>query len=173
MTGVQTCALPIWGLAVLHPRVLTFILKGLRRDQAGEVDVDGREIAVGAAYMVVTWVLYGTSTALLAIPLTSSFGEAYMLALGGFAVAWVVGFLVLVAPAGVGAREVALVAILSMVMTPSEAAGVAILSRALLTAADLLLAVAAVVLVRQTDDRSMEAGEVSGVRGGGLGSGVR
>jgi hypothetical protein len=59
-------------------------------------------------------------------------------------------------------------------MTRSQAAGVAVLSRALMTAADLLLAVGAVVLIRRKDDRATEAGdEASGLPGGELGFRVR
>jgi hypothetical protein len=160
-------------LAVLYPRLLTAVVNRLRRGHGKEIEVDGREIVVAAAYMVATWLLYGTSTALLAVPLTSSFGEAYTLSLGGFAVAWVVGFLVLVAPAGVGPREVALIAILSIAMTRSEAAGVAVLSRALMTAADLLLAVGAVVLLRtKKTDPSVPPGHASDRTEGKLGTGV-
>jgi glycosyltransferase 2 family protein len=159
--------LPALGcLALLHPRVLEAIVNRLRKRPADEIVVDGREIALGAATMFATWILYGLSTALLAVPLTTSFGQAVTLAFGGFAVAWVVGFLVLVAPAGVGAREMALVAILGTLLTRSEAASVAVLSRALMTAADLLLAVAAVIFIRRRVDSSEPSVTDSGVTGG-------
>jgi len=158
--------LPALGcLAILHPRVLEAIANRLRRDPADEIVVDGREIALGAATMFVTWILYGLSTAMLAVPLTTSIGEALTLAFAGFAVAWVVGFLVLVAPAGVGAREMALVAILGTLLTRSEATGVAVLSRALMSAADLLLALAAVVVIRRRIVRPETCGADSRVTG--------
>ena len=63
-----------------------------------------------------------------------------LLAVGGFAFAWSVGFLVVFAPAGAGIRDVLLVAILGPVLGVGSATAVALVSRALMTAGDLLTA---------------------------------
>ena len=62
------------------------------------------------------------------------------IAAGGFAAAYVVGVAVVVAPAGVGAREVTLVALLSPAVGLATATAVALVTRVLHTAADLTLA---------------------------------
>ena len=66
-----------------------------------------------------------------------------LLATGGFAFAWCVGFLVVFAPAGAGVRDVVLVAILSPTLGVGNATAVALVSRVLLTVADLITAAVA------------------------------
>lgn len=65
------------------------------------------------------------------------------LAVGGYALAWIVGFLVVLAPAGAGARELVLAAVVALAVGGGGAAVVVLGSRVLLTLADLLLALAA------------------------------
>ena len=62
------------------------------------------------------------------------------LAIGGYTLAWAVGFLVVVAPAGAGAREVALAAVLAPVLTNGEVIVVVLVSRLLFTGVDLAAA---------------------------------
>jgi uncharacterized membrane protein YbhN (UPF0104 family) len=62
------------------------------------------------------------------------------LSIGGYCLAWAVGFLVVVAPAGAGAREAALAAALSPVLDGAELVVLVLASRVLLTVADLALA---------------------------------
>jgi glycosyltransferase 2 family protein len=63
--------------------------------------------------------------------------------IGGFAFAWSVGFLVVLAPAGAGVREVLLVAMLGPVLGVADATAVALMSRVLTTAGDLITAAVA------------------------------
>ena len=62
-----------------------------------------------------------------------------LLATGGYALAWTVGFLFVIAPAGAGVRELALVAALAPVVDRPAALAVALLSRVLMTLGDLVL----------------------------------
>lgn len=73
-----------------------------------------------------------------------------VLAVTAFALAWCVGFVTFISPAGAGAREAALLLMLSGVMSPGRALLVAIVSRVLMTAADLSLAGLALLLHRRT-----------------------
>jgi len=59
---------------------------------------------------------------------------------GAFALAWVVGFLVVIAPAGAGPREAALVLALAPVMDAPDALVLALVSRVLMMAGDGLVA---------------------------------
>jgi uncharacterized membrane protein YbhN (UPF0104 family) len=71
-------------------------------------------------------------------------GDAAVLrAVGGFALAWSAGFLAVLVPAGAGVREVVLVAVLVPVTGAVGAIAVALASRMLTTAGDLLAASAA------------------------------
>jgi uncharacterized membrane protein YbhN (UPF0104 family) len=68
-----------------------------------------------------------------------------------FALAWVAGFLVVVAPAGAGVREAVLVVGFAAFLPAGQLLTMAVLSRVLLILADVLLAaaVAGAALVRK------------------------
>jgi uncharacterized membrane protein YbhN (UPF0104 family) len=84
------------------------------------------------------WLLLGVQAWLLLRELTPDPDATYLLATGAFALAWLVGFLVVIAPAGAGAREAALVVLLGSVATGPQALSLALVSRFLMTAADAI-----------------------------------
>jgi hypothetical protein len=96
--------------------------------------------AVG--WLLGAWVLYGLSLAALVGPFEPLTPTSLGLLTSSYALAWSVGFLgaalvVVAAPAGLGFREVALFATLAGVVPSSAAALVVLLSRVLMTLADL------------------------------------
>lgn len=130
-------------LVCLHPRVLNPVLDRLLRlvrRPPLEHPLTGRAVATALAWSFASWLLYGTQLWLLTMPLGGVDGRVAVLAVGGFAFAWSIGFLVIPAPAGAGIREIVLVAVLSTVLTVGAATAVALVSRALLTIGDLLAA---------------------------------
>jgi uncharacterized membrane protein YbhN (UPF0104 family) len=68
---------------------------------------------------------------------------------GAYALAWVTGFMIMFAPAGLGAREATLSALLAGQIGTPEAITVALLSRLVTTAADLLAAAATLLLTKR------------------------
>jgi hypothetical protein len=130
-------------LVGLHPRVLNAVLGRLLRVARRpplEQPLTGRVMAGALAWACSSWVLYGLQIWLLATRLGAPDGRTALLAIGGFAFAWSVGFLVVFAPAGAGVRDVLLVAVLGPVLGVGSATAVALVSRALMTAGDLLTA---------------------------------
>lgn len=135
-------------LACLHPRVVTALLNRVltlaRRPGLTEA------IGLGAMARAVGWsalasALFGAHTWLLA----RSLGDAgYFLSTGAYALAFTVGFLVVIAPGGLGAREAALVVALAPVLPSGGPLVVALASRVVLTVADLLWAGLAFALRR-------------------------
>jgi glycosyltransferase 2 family protein len=98
---------------------------------------------------MLSWLFSGLQVWLLSI----SFGapadvRTVLLMTAGYALAWAVGFLVIVAPAGVGAREVALATVLAPVLDAGEIVVVVLLSRVLFTAVDLVAAGSVALTVR-------------------------
>ena len=92
----------------LHPRVLSAVVTWVARRQDPTVVVpaiDGNHVCAAVAWMTGTWLLYGTAMAALIIPLGGTTPATLVLSVSGFAIAWVIGFLVLVAPAGAGAQR--------------------------------------------------------------------
>lgn len=135
----------------LHPRVLNPVLDRLlklARRPPQDVPLSGRAIVTAMAWGVLSWILFGLSAWLLAVRLGATGERGLLLAVGGFAFAWAVGFLVVFAPAGAGVREVVLVATLSAVLDVGKATVVALASRLLTTLADLIAAGSAASLGR-------------------------
>lgn len=125
------------GVLLLLPGLLrrgVALLLRVTRRQPLEPLPDGRAVALAALWAAAMWLCYGLHLWLL-VDGVGGAGTAQPLEMVGvFAAAWVLGFAVLVAPAGAGAREAVLVALLPL--GAGAALAVAILSRALLTVAD-------------------------------------
>jgi glycosyltransferase 2 family protein len=101
-----------------------------------------------AAMLVVSWVLLGLSFGALVQGLGADVADPWLLSVGLFPLAWVAGFLVIIAPAGAGVREGALVLGFSGALDGGAVLTVALLSRVLLVLADVVLAAALVLAVR-------------------------
>ena len=133
-------------VACLHPRVLNPLLDRLlklARRPGLEHPLSGRALSAALAWCFVAWLFNGLQIWLLTSRVGAPLGTAALLAIGGFAFAWSVGFLVIFAPAGVGVREVLLVTLLTPAVGAGAATAVALVSRVVTTASDLLLAGAA------------------------------
>jgi hypothetical protein len=133
-------------LVLLHPRVLNRALELLLRvakRPALEQPLTGRAMAGAMAWAFASWIFFGLQIWLLATRLGAPDGKTALIAVGGFAFAWCVGFIVVFAPAGAGFREVLLIAALGPVLGTGAATAVALVSRVAMTAGDLLTAVAA------------------------------
>ncbi len=132
-------------LASLHPRlvlpVLRLVHRVLGRGSPPE-RVRGPAVLRALGWLAVTWMGYGLSMLLLLQPVARSDTHALLpVALGGFALAWTVGFLaagvLVVAPAGLGVREVALLMVLAPVVAGGGAVtAVVLLSRVVHTVSD-------------------------------------
>jgi glycosyltransferase 2 family protein len=96
-----------------------------------------------------TWIFYGLQIWILATRLGAPAGKTALVAVGGFAFAWSVGFIVVFAPAGAGIRDVLLLVLLGSVLRTADAAAVVLVSRVLMTVADLLSAGVAARFVRR------------------------
>jgi uncharacterized membrane protein YbhN (UPF0104 family) len=144
-------------LAALHPRVvnpaLRLVLRAARRlpdaDGGAPVRLTGRGAAAAAGWSLAAWVPLGAHIGLLVAGVGGDGGtRAWAAAAGAYALAWTLGVLVVIAPAGLGVREAVLVAGLAPVLDPGSALVVAALSRLVMTAGDLLWAGAALLATR-------------------------
>ncbi len=137
-------------LVLLHPRVLNPSLNAVLK-RVGRQPLEHRTSLSGTAraggWAVASWLSAGGQVALLAIALGApATARTVALAVGGYCLAWAIGFFVVIAPAGAGAREAALAAVMSPVLDPGGLVVLVLLSRLLLTVADLALAALAVTL---------------------------
>ena len=136
----------------LHPKVLNPLINKLFKlvKQPGlDAPITGRVLAHALAWAFAAWIFNGLQIWILAEKLGAPAGRTALLALGGYAFAWCVGFVVIIDPAGAGIREVLLVAALSPVLGFGPATAVALVSRAVNTVSDLLVAGGATVGYRR------------------------
>ncbi|GIH20971.1 lysylphosphatidylglycerol synthase domain-containing protein [Rugosimonospora africana] len=155
-------------LACLHPRVLNPVLNRLlrlARRAPLEQPLTGRAVATALAWALASWIPYGAQVWVLAVRLGASPGRAAVLSVGGFAFAWSVGFLAVFVPAGVGVRDLLLVAVLGTTMRTGDATAIALVSRLLMTAGDLCAAGLAVAFTRP--GRRVRGGSGGGDHTGG------
>lgn len=144
-------------LVGLYPRVLNPLLNRLfklaKRPGLDE-PVTLRMLAKPLAWSLTAWLANGAQIWILADKLGAPVGRTIPIALGGYAFAWCAGFIIIFAPAGAGARDALLVvALIPLVGTHSAALAVALVSRAVNTASDLIVAgTAAATRGRQTAD---------------------
>lgn len=128
----------------LLPRVLSRVAALAGRVVGRTVRVDRlppRALLDSAAGNVVAWIGYGGALQLLVLGLLGDRGGSVIDYIAAFAAAYVVGYLVLVMPGGLGAREITLVGVLPVLVpsiTAVEAGFVAIVSRVIMTVLDLV-----------------------------------
>ena len=133
--------LPV-GLVLLAPPVLSrlvaVVLRLLRRDPL-ERPLTWRGTGAALGWALLMWAAYGLHLLLLVRTQDVAPGPGLVaLSTGAYALAWTAGFLVVVAPAGAGVREAALVLALSPVLDRAPALALAVLSRVLMTLGDLV-----------------------------------
>jgi len=103
---------------------------------AGRPLLRGRPFAEMLLWQVAVWTGYGLATGLLSVGLDGPFTAA----IGAFSLAWVAGFVVIGAPAGLGVREAVLTAALTPTAGATTALAVAVGSRAAWTLVQLVMA---------------------------------
>jgi glycosyltransferase 2 family protein len=132
-------------IAGLSPPVLTrlvdLLMRVVRRPPL-ERSVSWNGMLVGSGWSLGSWAAYGLSLWVLAVGVGAPAGKSLPLCLAGVALAMTAGFVVVVAPSGIGVREAVLVAALAPVLTTSAALAVALVLRLLFTLGDLVAAAA-------------------------------
>jgi uncharacterized membrane protein YbhN (UPF0104 family) len=143
-------------LAGLHPRVVVGVLDVALR-YVGRVPVPSRMSYAGtvraAGWQTVCWLLYGLHATVLAVGIGAvATPGTVAVVIGGFALAYGIGPLFVLTPAGAGVRETALVLLLGGVLGgaggPAAALALALVSRLLLVVTEFGQAGAWVLLAR-------------------------
>jgi uncharacterized membrane protein YbhN (UPF0104 family) len=144
-------ALPLAAVALWPPvlnRALARLMRLARREPMPQpLSAAGIGRAVG--WSLVMWLLYGVHLWALLSALDVDTANLVILSIGAFAGSWSIGFLLLVAPAGVGPREVALVVLLAPSADQPAALVAALVSRLLMTLGDLAWPLVALPIERR------------------------
>lgn len=139
---VLWCALPL--LVLLWPpvtnRLIALAMRMTRRDGTPP-PISTAAMAVVIGWSTLAWLVAGLSVTCLVVGLGAPLdAQTVAQTVGGYALAWVAGFVVVVAPAGAGVREVVLGAALAGSLPTGAVVAAVLLSRAVLTVVDLLFA---------------------------------
>lgn len=127
--------LPI-GFLLIHPRVVAATLRVVRRVSKRELAIEIPRWPASAGVVlrqVPSWVLIGSANLFIALALGAHGGVVNVIS--ATAVAWVVGFMALPVPGGIGVREAVFVALATSLPT-GVAATVAIVARLLFVTVD-------------------------------------
>jgi uncharacterized membrane protein YbhN (UPF0104 family) len=143
--------LPV-GLVALHPRVLEALVRLVERAARRSITVElpaWRESVWLVALYVPAWLAIGTATWVVARALDPG---AELLQVGAAAVlSWIVGFVLVPVPGGVGVREAAFVAAAGS-LDPGIAAATAVAARATFVLVDALGAAAGALALRRSGE---------------------
>jgi uncharacterized membrane protein YbhN (UPF0104 family) len=148
-------------LVLLHPRSIEWwsgtAFRLLRRP--GEpVRLSWPVLLRATGLLIASWLALGAHFGVLVSEVGDGSAAEWLLSIGVFALAWVAGFLVVIAPAGAGVREAALVLGFSGVLPAGVVLALAVLSRVLLVVADVLLAGVFVLAGRISSRRAAAGG---------------
>jgi uncharacterized membrane protein YbhN (UPF0104 family) len=141
-------------IAALHPAVLRFgmrLASRVTRRDLGTVTLPVPAIARAFGWAALAWFVFGAHIALVVAPLVSLTGGVLLLTIGAYALARLVGFVIVFLPAGLGGREATLAALLAggTALGVNAAVSVAVMSRVLLTIVDLVFAGVAILTRRR------------------------
>jgi glycosyltransferase 2 family protein len=146
----------------LHPRVLNPLLNRLfKLAKRPPLDrpLTGRVLLHALAWAFTAWLFNGLQIWLLAEKFGAPVGKTILLALGGYAFAWCAGFVFVPAPAGAGVRDPLIVASLTPAIGGGPALAVMLVSRAVNTISDLLMAGIAAASRRRRPESVIEGKE--------------
>jgi uncharacterized membrane protein YbhN (UPF0104 family) len=133
------------GLCCLHPRVLNALVgRALRlaRREPLATGLSGRAVAVTMTAFVLAWLALGLHVWVLATDLGADALDVAVPAVLGYALAASIGMLAVLLPAGLGLRELLLVLLLTGPLDRPAATAVVLLSRFVVTGADVVAAFA-------------------------------
>jgi hypothetical protein len=157
-------ALPVAAVVLWPPalnRIIARLLRLARREPLPvQASLGGMLRAIG--WDVMGWVGFGAQVWLLARALGVHHPALFLQALGAFAAAWCVGFLIVFAPAGGGARELALVLLLQPTVPTATAWVIALVARLLSTVGDLAWGGVALLAERRRQHREPEPAREAG-----------
>lgn len=130
-------------LILMHPGILSFfvnLLLKLMKKEPVQLGLSYGSVFMLALFYLIPWLLIGTAVYFIAYAIAPLSISLIPQITFYYAIAWAVGFLAFFVPSGLGVREGVLSYALSFLMPSYIAIIVAVLSRILLMAAQLLLA---------------------------------
>jgi uncharacterized membrane protein YbhN (UPF0104 family) len=150
-------------LIVTYPPILNRILKPLLKlfkQPVFELKLSYPRLLLILGVFVLDWIVQGLGCFVLINSFYPLALERLPVLLGGYSLSWILGFIVLVAPAGLGIREGIYTYILKLVMPEPIAIISALITRIWMSTAELAMALSCLPLLRRgiENDRSETVG---------------
>ena len=144
-------ALPAAAVLLWPPVLNRLVAAALRlaRRQSMPRPLTFAGVARSAGWSLVMWALFGTHLWALLRDLGAHRPALLLVAMGAYAASWSIGFLLVLAPAGAGPREVALILLLGPTLAAAPATVAALVSRLIITVGDLGWSGVAIVAERR------------------------
>ena len=139
----------IIGLVCLTPpvlgRLVAIAFRVLRRPPQ-DTTLSWSGTVMSLVWSLAMWVAYGVQATVVLRAFGADSPALFPVAIGAYAVAWLVGFVIVIAPAGIGPREGILVLLLGSVAGGAAPFALAVISRVFMTIGDVVLAGVGAVL---------------------------
>ena len=150
--GALVVVIVVSGLLLLAPVFLRVAARALRRwfrADARQITIPRSATILGVVGCLVAWLLYGIAFRLFVLALLGKAEASWASYIAVYVLSYLVGYLVIFAPGGLGPREATLSALLIALhmATPAEAAVITIASRLWLSVLEVLPA-AAFLMIR-------------------------
>ena len=142
-------AIAVVGVMVARPGAVDRLARwGMKKTKGEEPQTapSPQRIRAAIVWTFASWLAFGVHLWILLEASGAGGVGAVPLAIGGFAAAWVVGFLVFFVPAGIGVREGVMVGVLVATgLEAGTALAIALVSRFLIVAAEVALALPSII----------------------------
>jgi len=145
----------LMGTFVFYPPWYIRFLRIFRRDIVIRTLQPTKVIALIIGYFIY-WIICGLSFILLLKSIGDFSWSSLHIAVGVFAISWVIGFMSLITPSGIGVREVSMIYFLGKVMTTAVTAVATVLARIVFTGGELLSFFLAVMFKYFTRDKNQQ-----------------
>lgn len=158
--GVIAATIGLFVLLFAVPYIATHwnrIAERLHRGQL-TVSIPGRAVGIAIAGCTVSWFSYGLAFMLLVHSLIGPATAPYSAFVTANAASYLVGYLAIIAPAGIGFREVVLVTVLPplRIATGPQAALITVASRLWLTVLEIVPSLAAMIKSRRSHPAALD-----------------
>ena len=131
-------------LVFLHPffanKILNFLIKFLKKGKVKyQLSLSLKDTLLIFPYFLLNFILNGIALFFLSAAITGNFNLSLPSLIGFYALAWVIGYVTILSPGGIGVTEVSLAFLLGLQIPVAVASLVAVVYRFLLTIAELIV----------------------------------
>jgi uncharacterized membrane protein YbhN (UPF0104 family) len=153
--------LPI-GVFLMHPKILTAILKTLARLTKRTITVpkfNYLSLIKLYFYYLLLWTIHALGFFFLTQSIFPASYKSIMPIIGAYSVSWILGFLVLISPGGLGVREGLLAFFLKFAIPTPIATLMALISRIWITIGEVLFLVLSLIKKEEKSGEKQNAGK--------------